>query len=331
MQDRYAGDIGDFGKIGLLKCLQAHGFTIGVNWYRVAALNAERKKDGSFKQDDGKYLIPDTISDCDSPLAKKLTEIAKGERSVTAIQDAGLLPGAIYYDEYLTVSRRTEWHENAKRLFKDVNLVFMDPDNGLLVDSVGKQSTRSVKYVFYEEVKDYIDSGKSVLVYNHRCRKPERKYFEDIELKLEERLKVCHHVVQEITFRKGTIRDYFAIPACKEHLEMFCDAFADMKKSKWGQCGVCRLFPEWADSIPKRYQSYEEYIFLEVESKSFMEHCSFEDYKRDVVRYLMLCSYNYQKEDALSLVDQYIDDIKESYAKKEPVEDLAIDIGYACG
>lgn len=48
MQDRYAGDVGDYGKIGLLKCLQAHGFTIGVNWYRVLELDVE-KKDGSFK------------------------------------------------------------------------------------------------------------------------------------------------------------------------------------------------------------------------------------------------------------------------------------------
>lgn len=96
MQDRYAGDVGDYGKIGLLKCLQAHGFTIGVNWYRVLEL--------------------------------------------------------------------------------DVDLVFMDPDNGLLVKSVGKESARSVKYAFYEEAKDYIDSGKSVLVYNHWCRKPEHIY-----------------------------------------------------------------------------------------------------------------------------------------------------------
>ncbi len=62
MQDRYAGDVGDYGKIGLLKCLQAHGFTIGVNWYRVLELDVE-KKDGSFKQDDGKYLIPGTIAE----------------------------------------------------------------------------------------------------------------------------------------------------------------------------------------------------------------------------------------------------------------------------
>ena len=33
MQDRYTGDIGDFGKLGLLRVLQAQGLTIGVNWY----------------------------------------------------------------------------------------------------------------------------------------------------------------------------------------------------------------------------------------------------------------------------------------------------------
>lgn len=175
MQDRYAGDVGDYGKIGLLKCLQAHGFTIGVNWYRVLELDVE-KKDGSFKQDDGKYLIPGTIAECDPVLAEKLTTIAKGERSVISIQNAELIPNAVYYDEYLTVAGRTEWHEQAKKQFRDVDLVFMDPDNGLLVKSVGKGSARSVKYAFYEEAKDYIDSGKSVLVYNHWCRKPEHIY-----------------------------------------------------------------------------------------------------------------------------------------------------------
>jgi hypothetical protein len=240
MQDRYAGDVGDYGKIGLLKCLQAHGFSIGVNWYRVPSLDVEKKKDGSFKQDDGKYLIPDSVRECDPPLADILTKIAKGERYVVALQEADLIPNAVYFDEYLTVDGRREWCERAKRLFADVDLVFMDPDNGLLVKSVGRRSVKSVKYTFYEEVNDYIDSGKSVLVYNHRCRKPERKYFDDIEDRLQENSKVDRHMIQEITFPKGTIRDYFAISACKEHYEMFREALADMKKSKWGQLGVCR-------------------------------------------------------------------------------------------
>lgn len=39
MQDRYAGDIGDYVKIGLLKMLQDHGFKIGINWYRTDSLS----------------------------------------------------------------------------------------------------------------------------------------------------------------------------------------------------------------------------------------------------------------------------------------------------
>lgn len=330
MQDRYAGDVGDFGKIGLLKCLQAHGFTIGVNWYRVPMLDVE-KKDGTFKQDDGKYLIPDKIKECDPVLAEKLTRIARGDRSVTAIQNEELIPDAVYYDDYLSADGRSEWHKRAVELFADRNLIFMDPDNGLLVKSVGKQSARSVKYAFYEEVKDYIDRGKSVLVYNHRCRKPERKYFEDVENKLEDQVRVYRHVVQEITFPKGTIRDYFAIPACKEHYKMFHAAFADMKNSKWGELGVCRLFPEWADDIHTDYMTYDEHIFLSVDSEQFNDGCSFEDYRRDIIRYLMLCGYNYSEQGAISLVDRYMDDIKMSHNKKEPVADLAIDIGYGCG
>ena len=243
MQDRYAGDIGDYGKIGLLKCLQTHGFTIGVNWYRVHELEFEKRKDGSFKQNDGKYPIPSKIKECDPILAERLERIVDDDRSVIAIQNADLIPNAVYYSDYLTVDGRKEWNDRAYELFADVNLVFMDPDNGLLVRSVMEKSARSVKYAFYDEVKRYIDKGKSVLVYNHRCRKPERIYFEDIEKNLEEKLKKSRHLIQEITFPKGTIRDYFAIPACDEHYNMFHDTFEDMKNSVWGQKGVCRLYP----------------------------------------------------------------------------------------
>ena len=55
MQDRYAGDIGDFGKFGLLKALLSEGFSLGVNWYKaeppesttafigLSAVNGERR------------------------------------------------------------------------------------------------------------------------------------------------------------------------------------------------------------------------------------------------------------------------------------------------
>jgi len=241
MQDRYAGDVGDYGKIGVLKFLQAQGFTIGVNWYRVPVLDNEKKEDGTYKQLDGKYLIPPPIWECDPQLAEILTNIAQSKkRSVAEIQKADLVPGAIYYDDYLTIDGRHEWHEKALKRFKDADLVFMDPDNGLLVKSVGKGSARSIKYVFYEEVKDYIDAGKSVLVYNHRCRKPEKKYFDDIKDRLYDNVKINTGLIQTITFSKGTTRDYIAIPASKKHCDMFRAAFDDMRESIWWKLGVCR-------------------------------------------------------------------------------------------
>ena len=33
MQNRYAGDVGDFGKIGLLRQIKRSELDIGVNWY----------------------------------------------------------------------------------------------------------------------------------------------------------------------------------------------------------------------------------------------------------------------------------------------------------
>ena len=48
MQDRYSGDIGDFGKIGLLKALQTQGLYVEVNWYRVGPMDTERKEDGTY-------------------------------------------------------------------------------------------------------------------------------------------------------------------------------------------------------------------------------------------------------------------------------------------
>ena len=33
MQNRYTGDIGDFGKLGMLRALQAQDLTLGVNCY----------------------------------------------------------------------------------------------------------------------------------------------------------------------------------------------------------------------------------------------------------------------------------------------------------
>lgn len=242
MQDRYAGDIGDFGKIGLLKALQAQGLSIGVNWYLVEPMDTERKADGTYKQEDGKYLIPEKLQVCDTLLAEKLTKIAKSDhRSIRSLEQGNFILNARYYSEPVSVAGREEWHKKALDLLNDLDIVFVDPDNGMLVKSVGKKSVKSVKYTFYEEVRDYVRRGQSVLIYNHRSRKQETQYFHEICYKLQEATGITETDILKITFPKCSVRDYLAVPASMEQREKIETAFTAMERGVWGENGMCRI------------------------------------------------------------------------------------------
>ena len=242
MQDRYAGDIGDFGKIGLLKALQAQGLSIGVNWYLVEPMDTERKSDGTYKQEDGKYLIPEKLQVCDTLLAEKLTKIAKSDhRSIRSLEQGNFILNARYYSEPVSVAGREEWHKKALDLLNDLDIVFVDPDNGMLVKSVGKKSVKSVKYTFYEEVRDYVRRGQSVLIYNHRSRKQETQYFHEICYKLQEATGITETDILKITFPKCSVRDYLAVPASMEQREKIETAFTAMERGVWGENGMFRI------------------------------------------------------------------------------------------
>ena len=81
MQDRYAGDVGDFGKLGLLRQIADTGLKIGINWY----LN---DKPEGHVNDDGKhigYLNNKSFRNCDDELLDVLRNIVGGNRSVAAL------------------------------------------------------------------------------------------------------------------------------------------------------------------------------------------------------------------------------------------------------
>lgn len=242
MQDRYAGDIGDYGKIGLLKALRAQGLLVGVNWYRVDILDAEKKADGSFKQKDGKHLIPEKFKDCDLELANKLTAIATSiGRSINAIEKADLIPDAVYFYEPVNIKDRTGWFARSLDALEGADVVFLDPDNGFQVDSVGINSTKSVKYVLYDEVGKLIANQKSVLVYSHRCRKQKDVYFDGICGKLQDSTGIPAEDILKITFPRYSVRDYFAIPVSADHREKIGTAFREMTEGIWGHMGMCRI------------------------------------------------------------------------------------------
>ena len=170
MQDRYAGDIGDYGKLGLLRSLSRTGLRIGVNWYLTP--NEDHNGDGRHTD----YLREDSFRSCDEELWRKLREIAySDQRSVAALEKANLLDAA-YYHEVLDLGKTTDrssirekWHSDALARFAGSELVLLDPDNGLMVKSA-ERTSRANKYVELTEIADYCRRGSSVIWYQHKAR-----------------------------------------------------------------------------------------------------------------------------------------------------------------
>ena len=69
MKNQYVGDVGDYGKYGLLRFLAGRGIRIGVNWYLT-------KNDGSSDGRFTAYLEKSDDRSCDPELFDDLKLIA---------------------------------------------------------------------------------------------------------------------------------------------------------------------------------------------------------------------------------------------------------------
>jgi len=211
MQDSYAGDVGDFGKFGLLRILAAGGFKIGVNWYRTVDSPSNRIGDGRLIH----YLKKDWPKKCDPCLTNSLLEIVESGRSIQALEERHLIENATYFSQPLCPASclefsRSEWHRNAMRTLESTDIVFCDPDNGLIVPSAVSASKKSDKYIFHYEIAEYYSSGKSVIFYNHRCRQKESAYLQRFQsLKNNSAFQMAAWF--GISYRRGTVRDYIFI------------------------------------------------------------------------------------------------------------------------
>lgn len=161
MQDRYAGDVGDFGKYALLNqlctgdgCRQAE-LTLSVLWYVpwCRCVGAEPGTNG-----DGKhigYLQPGKcrkFRECDPDLWEKMRGVVNGCRSIAAVERSGALPAGTKYHSQPQVcerdgsratkeekeERRRTWLRAGQDAVEGVDLVFCDPDNGFEVKSVSR-------------------------------------------------------------------------------------------------------------------------------------------------------------------------------------------------
>lgn len=180
MQNRYACDIGDFGKFGLLRALSAAGLSVGLQWYLVP--DETHNEDGRHIA----YLAQPKFKACDEGLWLALNRIvAEKRRGVSALEEAGIIR-ANYYSKPLSftgksaterIESRNQWHREALTGLRGTDVVFVDPDNGLMTPSAAG-TPRSNKYVEPRELEDYYLQGASVVYYQHKARVKDDFYLE---------------------------------------------------------------------------------------------------------------------------------------------------------
>ena len=199
MQDKFVGDIGDFANNGLLRHLcgkrelasqdpnsPAGKLKLGIVWYINTKETANR--DGRYTS--YLYYTPqnqERFRKCDPFLYDGLSElVSKDKRTVAALEDSDLLPdGTKYYrepmvmaDKQLSAVVRKNWLNGAIRNMAGVDLVFLNPDIGVAserehirIQANGNLSS-SVQHAYIQELKLFLEFGKSLVVYQHLNRDP---------------------------------------------------------------------------------------------------------------------------------------------------------------
>jgi hypothetical protein len=190
MKNQYFGDVNDYRKYGLLRALQSNGDgSVLIAWMLTPD---DGGRDGGFRS----YLkAPDTWAKYDPDLFAGLSGLlcAAPQPSVSLIEGSGLLPRAHYYAAIVPDGRaqRAAWREELLRVASGVDLVFLDPDNGIEVPSrpVGRKG--SSKYVTWQEIQELWEADCSLLIYQHFRREGRDAFAQRLVFELGERTGSC--------------------------------------------------------------------------------------------------------------------------------------------
>ncbi|MCX5667142.1 MAG: hypothetical protein NTY34_02370 [Candidatus Omnitrophica bacterium] len=258
MQNKYTGDVGDFGKYGLLKELISpkirdnyRNFKLGMVWYLVPdeQKNSDGKHIAYLNQAGEKEKV---FRDCDPDLYDKLSVIVKTERAVKRITAHNVLPfGTVFYEDVLTfdglpnigpaahaerLGHRNKWGEKAFNKMKECDVVFFDPDNGFEVKSFKKLSKKGPKYIFFNEITPYWEKhGQSLVVYQHINRNEKvEKQVEKRFSQLKKHLKFLRGAFA-LLYHRGTARAFLVLPASAEHKKILFDRANSFIKTPWGE------------------------------------------------------------------------------------------------
>ena len=250
MQNRYVGDIGDFGKYGLLRALTGlsttpssdHGLRLGVVWYLYPdeSHNADGKYTGYL---DAKPANHDRFRVCDPPLYDALgCLVGAGDRDVVAVHRCGVMPDdTSYYESSLSYPKsmsrvarqatRKNWFTDALEATAGADMVFVDPDNGISATANPLRKT-GPKYVFIDDILRFAQRGQSLVIYHHLGRQGTagqqiNRLAEYLRLNLN-----LPSLPQALWYHRGTARVYFIV-AQPKHESVIEENLSCFLNSPW--------------------------------------------------------------------------------------------------
>lgn len=165
MKHQYFGDVNDYVKYGLLRCMTGAGLSAGVCWM----LTPDDERSDGRKID---YITsPDIWQRHDPALFGQLSSAfnSTNGRHLRHIEADGALPLTCFFGDTVPTSlaARSSWFARALEKLAGCDLLFFDPDNGIEVKSHPPGTRQSPKYVYWQELRDAWDRSSSLLIYQH--------------------------------------------------------------------------------------------------------------------------------------------------------------------
>ena len=236
MQDRYVGDIGDFGKYGLLRALTEAGQTpalrLGMVWYLYP--DECHNADGKFTG----YLCESLPNNkrfraCDPTLYESLRCLVNAcQRNVVSIRRNGILArSTTYYEQPLSYPRymrrierqekREHWLRDALSATVNSDLIFVDPDNGIS-QTASPWRKKGPKYVFIDDCRRFYERGQSLVIYHHLGRRGSAEQQINCLAELLKQELGLTRLPWALRYRRGSARAYFI--AAQENHEAYIES-----------------------------------------------------------------------------------------------------------
>ena len=241
MRDQFVGDVGDFGKYGLLRRLIDPDLTLGVVWYYRKDIPGEC---GKFIQ----YLRPNyhdraKYETCDPKLWRILGDLVRNrKRFVRCVEQSAILSGGTRYFREELVYResgrqkrkafRDGWLQRALRATEGADIVFLDPDNNIPPHEREKYRKDGPKYAYLDEIKAFWERGQSVVVYHHTNMNG--TVCEQIRETAERLRQELGTEPISLRWRGFQTRAFFVIPQ-EHHRERIEARIEEMLTGPWGQ------------------------------------------------------------------------------------------------